>query len=158
MHLALTQRIHRRRRQRAGTTLVECAVIYPLTFLLLLGLVIGAAGIFRYQQMAHLARQGARYAITHGTQWAKDTGNTAATPADIYNNAILPNAVGLDTTQLSSSVTWNTSNDPYHTTIVNGGFVVTGNTVSVTVSYQWIPEAFLGGVQLSSTSVMPMAY
>jgi Flp pilus assembly protein TadG len=138
--------------------MVESAIIYPLTLLLILGLVVGAAGIFRYQQMAHLAREGARYAIVHGTQWAKDTGNTAAAPADIYNNAILPNAVGLDTTQLSYTVTWNTSNAPYNTTIVNGQIVATGNTVSVTVSYQWIPEAFLGGLTLGSTSVMPMAY
>jgi Flp pilus assembly protein TadG len=137
---------------------VECAIIYPLTFLLILGLVVGAAGIFRYQQMAYLAREGARYAIVHGTQWAKDTGNTAAAPADIYNNAILPNAVGLDTTQLQYSVTWNTSNAPYSTSIVNNQIVATGNTVSVTVSYQWIPEAFLGGLTIRSTSVMPMAY
>jgi hypothetical protein len=127
-------------------------------FLLVLGLMVGAAGIFRYQQMAYLAREGARYAIVHGTQWAKDTGNTAAAPADIYNNAILPNAAGLDTTQLSYSVTWNANNGPAQATVVNGNIVYTGNTVSVTVSYQWIPEAFLGGVTLSSTSVMPMAY
>jgi Flp pilus assembly protein TadG len=138
--------------------MVECAIIYPLTLLLILGLVVGAAGIFRYQQMAHLAREGARYAIVHGTQWAKDTGNTAAAPADIYNNAILPNAVALDTTQLSYTVTWNANNGPAQATLVNGNIVYTGNTVSVTVSYQWIPEAFLGGLTLSSTSVMPMAY
>ena len=34
-----------------------------------------------------------------------------------------------------------------------------GNTVTVTVSYDWVPEALLGtGVTLSSTSVMPMSY
>jgi hypothetical protein len=40
----------------------------------------------------------------------------------------------------------------------NGDVVAVRNTVSVTVSYPWIPEAFLGGVALTSTSVMPMSY
>ena len=32
-----------------------------------------------------------------------------------------------------------------------------GNTVTVTLTYQWIPEGMFGGMTLSSTSVMPMA-
>jgi type II secretory pathway pseudopilin PulG len=133
-------------------------VIYPITFLLLLGLVIGAMGMFRYQETAHLARQAARYASTHGAQWAKDTGNPPVTANDIYNNAIAPNAVALDPSLLTYSVSYNTSNAPSHTNIVNGDIVATTNTVSVTVTYQWVPEAFLGGITLSSTSVMPMSY
>ena len=34
----------------------------------------------------------------------------------------------------------------------------TALTVTVTLTYRWVPEAFLGGVTLSSTSVMPMSY
>jgi hypothetical protein len=30
--------------------------------------------------------------------------------------------------------------------------------VTVTVTYQWLPEAFLGGVTLSSTSSMMVSY
>jgi hypothetical protein len=30
--------------------------------------------------------------------------------------------------------------------------------VTVTLTYNWVPEAFAGGVTLSSTSVMPMSY
>lgn len=94
----------------------------------------------------------------HGTQYAKDTGNSAATSADIFNNAIAPYAVGLNAAGLSSTVSYNTSNSPYRTSIVSGNIVATGNTVSVTVTYRWMPEAFLGGITLQSTSVMPMAY
>ncbi|HZT80204.1 MAG TPA: TadE/TadG family type IV pilus assembly protein [Gemmataceae bacterium] len=147
-----------RHASRRGATVVEAAVTAPAVFLLLLGLVVGGMGMFRYQQVASLARQAARYASVHGTQYAKDTGNPAATPADIYNSAIAPNAVGLDLSRLSYAVTWNTSNRPYHTDIVNNTVVATGNTVSVTVTYQWVPEAYLGGVTLTSTSVMPMSY
>jgi hypothetical protein len=34
----------------------------------------------------------------------------------------------------------------------------TGNKVRVTVSYRWLPEAYLGGITLSSTAEMPMSY
>jgi hypothetical protein len=125
-----------------------------------LGLVIGAAGMFRYQETAHLARQAARYASTHGTQWAKDTGNPPASPADIYTNAIVPSAVALDLSKLNYGVSYNNLSNaptPTQTSIVNGDIVATRNTVTITVTYQWVPEAFLGGVTLSSTSVMPMS-
>ncbi len=150
--------------RRDGTSVVEAAVVYPMVFIFVVGLVVGAAGIFRYQEVASLARRAARYAAVHGTQYAKDTGNPAATPADIFNNAVLPYAVALDPARLSPpAVSYNNSNHPYQTSIANtggtnGDIVATGNTVSVTVSYQWLPEAFLGGITLSSTSVMPMAY
>ena len=146
-------------KKRSGTTTVEYAIVFPALFLLLVGLVIGASGIFRYQETAQLARKAARYAATHGTQYAKDTGKPAATPTDIYNNAIAPYAVILDRTKLSYSVSYNRSNEPFHTDTVNGQVVATGNTVTVTVTYLWIPEAFLpGSITLSSTSVMPMSY
>jgi Flp pilus assembly protein TadG len=149
-----------RRKQRAGATLVECALVYPVTFLLLLGLMVGGVGMFRYQQVASLARRAARYASVHGSQYARDTGNPAATPADIYNNAIAPYAVALDLSKLQQppSVSYNTSNQPYHTNVVNGNIVATTNTVTVTITYQWLPEVYLGGITLTSTSVMPMSY
>jgi hypothetical protein len=146
-----------RRPTRAAATTVEAAIIYPVVFLFLIGLLIGAQGIFVYQQTAHLARVAARYASVHGTQWAQDTGNPAATPQDIYNNAILPQVAGLDLSRLSYNVTYNTSNQIYNSTIVNGNVVATQNTVSVTVSYQWQPIAYFGNGTLSSTSVMPMS-
>src|SRR6516162_5154039 len=146
-----------RRTTRPAATTVEAAIVYPLVFLFLIGLLIGAQGIFVYQQTAHLARVAARYASVHGTQWAQDTGNPAATPQDIYNNAILPQVAGLDLSRLSYNVTYNTSNQIYNSTIVNGNVVATQNTVSVTVSYQWQPIAYFGNGTLSSTSVMPMS-
>jgi Flp pilus assembly protein TadG len=132
-------------RPRTGATLVEFAVVSPVLFLLLLGLVIGGLGIFRYQEVAWLAREGARYASVRGYQYQQVTHQTAATSQDVYNNAILPNTIALDTTKLSSSVTWNPDNHQ-------------GSWVTVTVNYQWVPEAFLGGITLSSTSSMMVSY
>jgi Flp pilus assembly protein TadG len=145
--------------RRSGATVVECAFVYPVVFLLILGLLIGAGGIFRYSQLASLAREGARYASVHGQQYAYENNVTAPTPDDIFNNVIAPMAVGFDTTQLNHSITYNTDNWPYHTTLdANNNVVPIQNTVTVTLTYQWVPEAFLGGVTLSATSVMPMSY
>ena len=145
--------------RRSGATVVECAFVYPILFLLVLGLLVGAAGIFRYSQLASLTREAARYASVHGAQYAKEMQLTAPTPADIYNNVVLPRAEGFDTSQLNYSVTYNNTNTPYHTTLdANNDVVPIQNTVTVTLTYLWLPEAFLGGVTLSSTSVMPMSY
>jgi Flp pilus assembly protein TadG len=147
------------RETRSGTTLVESAVVYPFVILMIFGLMIGGLGVFRYQEMSSLARRAARYAIVHGQQWAQDTGNTAATPTDIYNNAISPYLVILNPANLNYSVSYNSDNRAGSSIIVNGDVKLQGNTVSVTVSYNWVPEALLGtGVTLSSTSVMAMSY
>jgi hypothetical protein len=138
---------------------VECAFVYPVIFLLILGLLVGAAGIFRYSQLASLSREAARYASVHGGQYAQEMKVTAPAPADIYNNVVLGMEVGLDTSQLNYSITYNTSNFPIHTTLdASNNVIPIQNTVTVTLTYQWVPEAFLGGITLSSTSVMPMSY
>jgi Flp pilus assembly protein TadG len=151
---------------RSAATLVEFAIVAPSTFLLLLGLLVGGLGIFRYQEVAYLAREASRWACVHGAQYAKDTGKPAAGPDDgvwsggsgqctlLYNNVIHPRAVALDPSKLTYSVTWNTDNNTNHT--VNGHKVA--NTVTVTVTYRWIPEAYLGGITFSSSSVSLMYY
>jgi Flp pilus assembly protein TadG len=147
-----------RQKRRHAATIVEFAFVAPITFLLTLGLVIGAMGIFRYQQLARLSRDAARWASVHGTGYAAATNQAAATPQDIYNNAIAPNATGLDLGQLNYSVTWNLTNDPYHQATVNGTTQNVANTVTVTLTYQWIPEAYLGGITMSTTAVTTMSY
>jgi Flp pilus assembly protein TadG len=154
-------RVHDRNtpHRRRGATMVEAAVVLPFVFAFLIGTVTMGMGIFRYQQVAAMAREGARYAAVHGAQYAADTGNSAAIYTDIYNNAILPYSYGLDPSDIvfnSSSVTWSLSNTPTSATSTGATQM---NTVSVTVTYNWTPERFIvGPIALSSTSVMPMAY
>jgi hypothetical protein len=150
--------MHLRKHSRRATTVVELAVVGSATLMILIGLLVGGLGIFRYQQVARLARDSSRWASVHGTQYANDTNNTAATSTDVYNQVIVPNATGLDLTQLTYNVTWDSSNSPYHTATVSGQQVKVANTVTVTITYQWIPEAYLGGITLTSTSVTVMSY
>src|SRR5579884_3973984 len=112
------------RSRRRGAHTLECAIVFPVVFLLLLGLVVGGLGVFRYQEVASLAREGARYASVHGATYQSMTGKPAATAADVYNNAIAPRAVMLDPAKLQYNVTWNPNNRQ-------------DSTVTVQVTYQW---------------------
>jgi len=143
--------------RRCGFAATESVLVLPTLFFLILATVVGGYGIFRYQQIAMLAREGARYACVHGGQYQQETGNTAATAQDVYNNAILPYATSLDLTQLTYSVSWSSSNMPY--SLSSDYEKPIGNTVTVTVRYNWVPELYLvGPITLSSTSTMAMSY
>jgi Flp pilus assembly protein TadG len=139
-------------RCRRGATLVEVAIVLPVTFLLIFALVVGVLGVFRYQEVASLTRAAGRYASTHGAQYRKDAGlanGTAADwQADINANAIQPALILLDPNLLTLNTSWpDVSNQPgkpdnWPT-----------STVTVTLTYQWIPELYLvGPYYLSSTS------
>jgi Flp pilus assembly protein TadG len=168
------------RRRRPGAHLVESAFVLSITLLLLLGLVVCAMGVYRYQSVAYLAREAARYAAAHAGQYQQEnaTAISQGTLPDVTSDYITQNivkarAVNLDTSALNVTVNFNTSAGsygwddtdhngdrwPYSTTTVNGTSYNTTNTVSVTVSYQWVPEWFLGGpITVTSTSVMPVCY
>jgi Flp pilus assembly protein TadG len=166
--------------RRRGAHLVECAFIFPVTFLLVAGLVVCAMGVFRYQQMAHLAREAARYAAVHAGEFQQE--NAAAIKAGtlpnvtsnyIITNIVQANAVCLDTSSLQVAVKISTSNGtfdwddtadngqrwPFSLETINGTNYSLTNTVSVTVTYTWVPEWFLSGpLTLTSTAVMPLCY
>jgi Flp pilus assembly protein TadG len=135
----------RREKNRSGATVVECAFIYPLFFLIVVGLVVGCLGVFRYQELASLSREAARWASVRGHQYQNATGETAATAKDVYDNVIKPKAKLVDATDLTYSVTWDPDNRQ-------------GSKVTVTVTYHWVPEAVFGGIDLTSTSTMIMSY
>jgi Flp pilus assembly protein TadG len=132
---------------RRGATTVELAIVCPLLFLLIIGLLVGGLGVFRFQEVASLARECSRWASVHGPQYQRETGQPAATAETIYNSVVVPKNVILDPSKLTYSVSWKTYNTYYH-------------TVSVTINYQWFPEAFGGGssLLLSSTSETQMSY
>ena len=63
-----------------------------------------------------------------------------------------------DLSRLTYSITYDTTNDPYHVNIVNGNVVPVTNKVRVQLTYYWVPEAFLGGLTMTSTAEMSMSY
>ncbi len=173
-------RIHRRPRSRRGVTAVEAAIVYPVTFLLVLGLVITAQGVARYQEVSALARSASRYASTHGANYRKDAGlavGSAGTSAGTsnslfwystdptqssgsdtswtgatYDAAVRPKLVALDPTKLAFKMGYpsviNQSTKPDNWP---------GSQVTVTVTYQWVPDLYLvGPYNLSSTSSLPI--
>ncbi|MFL5329753.1 MAG: TadE/TadG family type IV pilus assembly protein [Gemmataceae bacterium] len=144
--------------KRSGAVAVEFAAVAPVAFVLVLGIMVGGMAVFRFHELSTLAREGARYASVHGTDYAKATGNTAATADDI-KNFILAKAVGLDTSNLTCTVTWNASNSPYTTSYGGSAPISTANTVTVTLSYQWIAEAyFTNSSTMTATSTMVMSF
>jgi Flp pilus assembly protein TadG len=169
-----------RKQPRRGTTLVEGAIILPVTFFFVAGLMIGAMGVFRYHEVAQLAREAARFAAVHAGQYASE--NAAAIQAGtlpavdenyLTTQVIQANAAGMDTTQLSVQVNINTASGSYgwddvahnkdraveSITMNNGVPVTTSNTVTVTVTYSWLPELYVvGPITLSSTAVAPLFY
>jgi hypothetical protein len=148
--------------RRRGTALIEGAIVFTTTFVLLFGIIVGGLGVFRHQQVATLAREGARYASVHGGQYREEAGLPVGTAddwkADIYQNGLVPYMVGLDPGRLSYTVEWSHGdNYPLRVTTDNGQAEI--NLVTVTVTYNWLPEVFLvGPITMTSTSRVPMAY
>jgi len=130
---------------RGGAVTVEFAITAAATLLILFGNIVGALGIFRYQEVASLARQAARYASVHGSGYTKVTGQPAATADSIYKQAVLPKAVLLDPAKLQVDVAWAPNNKP-------------GSLVTVTVKYNWVAEAIFGSVTLKSSATQQMSY
>ena len=118
-------------------------MVLPTLFFLILATVVGGYGVFRYQQIAMLAREGVRYASVHGGQYQQETGNTAATAQDVYNNAIVPYATSLDLTQLTYYRHLERQQHALHASAAITR-QPTGNTVTVTVNYKWFPEVVPG--------------
>jgi Flp pilus assembly protein TadG len=158
----------RTRPGRRGAVLVESAVVYPLLFLLLFGLIVGGLGVFRYQQVACQAREAARYACVHGAGWQKETRQACPTAAQLRQDVVLPLAAGMDPAKLTVQVEWideitGAAADwdqagKWPTGTTQDGDRVT-NRVRVTVTYAWWPEAFLAGpINLKSVSEVPMAF
>ena len=142
------------RNRRRGAIAVEFALTLPLVLFLLLATIVGALATFRYQQVAVLAREASRWASLHGAQYEKETGNPAATPEDVFNTAMLPFATAMSLEQLSYEVTWDESNMPLQ--VIDDVQTPKGNTVTVTVSYEFLH--FIGSINLTSSSTAQIIY
>jgi Flp pilus assembly protein TadG len=161
-------KLGRKKTSRTGAMAVEAAVVHPVMLFLLLGLVVGGMGVFRYQQVAGQAREAGRWASVRGSDFQKNTGQKSPTQQQIFQQAVVPYLAGMDLSSLSIQVLWvnqstgqatdwdASSKDPQ--TLTKTGDYVT-NTVRVTITYKFSPAIyFLGSIQLTSTSELPMMF
>lgn len=180
------------RTRRSAATTVEAAIILPALLFFVFGLLIVGLGVFRYNEVAHAAREAARFACVHGNQYALANASAiAAGTLPAVDEAYLTskakaNLAGLDPTKVTVAVTmtviqpgatsststetvdWNNTTEnqnrsPYSawvdTSVTPNVNHFVQNMVSVTVTYQWMPELYFSNpIKLSSTAVMPMQY
>lgn len=105
------------RSRRRGAALVEAAVVLPVFLLLVVGGVVLGLGLFRYQEIAHLARESAR--------WASLQDASLKTPEQIRANVLTPKALGVDPAAITVATT------------------STADATTVTLKYLWTPEAYI---------------
>ena len=123
----------RRRKRQKGSTLVESALCFLAFMFLTVGTMDFAYAIFASNFCSHAAREATRYASVN---YGKNLSN------DDIKSYVVGLAVGLDTSKISTSSTWDTTGDP-------------GSPVTITVNYDFSPLAGLAiqsGFTLSSTS------
>lgn len=156
------------RSQRRAAVTVEAAVVYPLLFLLLFGLIVGGVCVFRYQQVALLAREAARYTSVRGTSCQKETNQPPPTAAQIAQQVVLPMSAGMEPDRVTVQVQWvspasNTvvdwdSSRKSPTSLDKQGNPV-ANRVRVTVTYVWDAGIlFPAPLTLQSVCEIPMSF
>jgi hypothetical protein len=112
-------------KHRRGAAIVEMAIIGPIFFFILIGLIVAGLGVFRYQQVTALACESARWASVHGPNYSRVTGLPKADSEALLANVIRPRASGLDLSKLTCELEWSEG----------------GSTATVILRYQWTPEA-----------------
>ena len=157
--------VKRQTPRRLGAVTIEMAIVLPVLLVLLLGILVGGMGVFRYQLVACQAREAARYASVRGADWQLDAGVSPLLQDDVVKNVVHPLATTMDLTQLTVKMEWVDqgagtvkywdSSPKYVKTLTPDGEYVTA-AVRVTVSYTWYPEYFLGPCTLTSVCEIPM--
>jgi Flp pilus assembly protein TadG len=130
--------------RRRGTSAVEGAVVYPVTMLILIGTVVVGLGVFRYQQIQSLAREGARFASVRGPDYVASGSGFEASTSDVMTY-LNQSGLAADLNGLScTSVSYSSTTLPC--------------TVSVTLSYTWTPEAYFSATTWTVTSTSIVTY
>lgn len=130
--------------RRSGSAVVEAAIVLPVVFLLLLGIMSGAIMIYTADEVSNVSREGARWASVRGTDYALTMKKPAAT-ADEVKAYVLQQPVMLDPSRMTVNVSWQGSNRP-------------GQFVTVEVSYDFPGLAIFGARTFHSKSTALMTY
>ena len=127
------------RKARRGVALAETACVFLLFIPLLMGTVVVGLGVFRYHQVNHLAGEAARWASVRGETYQQEQNQPAPTNAAVLD-FVKDRMVGLDADALSAELT------------------MTSGRATVTLRYQWTPEALIRPIEFVSTASAPITY
>lgn len=157
--------------QRRGQGLAEFALIVPVFLLLALALVDFARGIYVYSVISDAAREGARYAMVHGSLSAADNPPASGPGTGDPNGTIyvVPKArelaFGLDASALAVGVCWGYGcTVPADCGIGSNAAMSPVSNVPVTVrtcyDFQPITGSFLrlGPVRLGATATLTITH
>lgn len=161
----------RLRRHQRGQALVEFAIVIPVLLVFMLAIVDFGRGIYIYSVISDAAREGARYAIVHGSlapadgEQASGPGTSDPTGSLYVVPAATAVAYGLDTNSLRVGVCWgfgctvpadcsagtNTASNPLPDTPV---------TVRTCYDFQAVTAPFLGlsGIPLSAQATLSVTH
>lgn len=136
-----------------GATLVEFGLFFLLFLVVAVGLMELGRGVWTFTTVAHAARAGARYAITHGKL------NPIPANGTTIEDIVKANAVGLDPTDITVNTEYQKYDEVNGTWQTGAIYNERSNVVEVKVGY---PFRLVTGslvlaqntIQLSSTSRM----
>lgn len=157
----------RNSRRRSGAAALETAIVIGVLLMLVIAIIAGGWRIFRYQQAAALAREGARWSSVRGGEYQRDTNLDSPTKQAIIDQAIRPYAAGIDPAALDVQVVvidratgaekeWDSASKDVRS-ITSGGEYVS-NTVRVTVSITGTMAFFGGTYTVQSRCEMPFSH
>lgn len=150
---------------RRGATAVELAVVLPIVCALVIAVIVGGIDVLRYQQVACLAREGARWASVRGADYAFDADGRPPTARQIVDAAVAPKAAAMDPAALVVKVElvdkgsntvqdWDASAKATRSITAGGEYVT--NAVRVTVSYAVTADVFGEPLTIQSVCEMPL--
>jgi len=127
--------------QQRGTAMVEFALAFLIFFTVVYAIMEFGRIVSSYNILAGAAREGARYAVVHGS-----ASGSAASASDIQD-IVRKWSIGLDKNSVTVTTTWTPGNGP-------------GSDVKVAASYALTPFTKLilhSGLTLKSTARMTIS-
>ncbi len=146
---------------------MEAVIVFPILVLLVFGLLVGGTGVFRYQQVACQAREAARWASVRGGDYQMETNQTSPTQQQIFEQAVLPFATGMDPSAITvqvewinnatnTALLWDSSSKSVRSITSTGQYV--SNGVRVTVQFQYMPGLLWSPMTIQSVTEIPMSF
>ncbi len=124
--------IHGRRDRSRAQALAEFALVAPIFFLMLFGIIDFGRYVYYVQVLNNAAREGARYAIVHGEVGVPSTGPPDDPSGAAVKSTVKNYLVGvIDGGALTITTDWRDPTDS------NPGNNIRGNLATVKVDYQF---------------------